>query len=148
MQALGASHHGGKCLEGHPGDVVLGLLGGEGDTCGLCVETAHERLGVGGAVAVLHPGGPDAAGGPELADLLEEVAVGIEEERKARGEVVHVEPGGDGGLDIGEAVGQSEGQLLGRGRPGLADVIPGNGDWMPAGHLRSGESDQVGNQPH
>ena len=37
--------------------------------------------------------GPDAARGPELGDLLEEVVVGGEEEREPRGEGVDVEPG-------------------------------------------------------
>ena len=39
-------------------------------------------------------------------DLLEEVVVGVEEERQSLPERIDVEPGGDGGLDVGDAIGE------------------------------------------
>src|SRR6185437_15685420 len=45
-----------------------------------------------------------------LRDLLEEVEVGVEEEAEPGREVVDVEPALDRPLDIGEAVGEREGE--------------------------------------
>ena len=112
------------------------------------MEAQLQRARVGGAVAVAHPAGPDAAGGAVLADLLEEVDVGVEEEAEAGREVVDGEAGGHGGLDVGEAVGQGEGQLLGGRRAGLADVVAGDRHRVPPRHLGGGEPDDVGDQPH
>ncbi len=75
------------------------------------------------AVPVSHPAGPDAAGRPVLGDLLEEIDVGVEEEAQPRCELVDRQPGLRGQLDVGEAVGEREGQLLGGGRAGFADVV-------------------------
>jgi hypothetical protein len=57
------------------------------------VEAHPQGSLVSSAVFLFEDRGPDAAGGAELADLLEEVYVRVEEEREARGEVVHVEAG-------------------------------------------------------
>src|SRR5829696_5312147 len=46
---------------------------------------------------------------PELGDLLEHVVVGVPEERQPRRELVDVETGVDGGLYVGDAVGDGEG---------------------------------------
>ena len=70
-----------------------------------------------------------------LGDLLEEVAVRVEEERDARHEVVDVEPGVDAVLHVLEAVAQREGQLLQRRRAGFADVVPAHRDRVPLRHF-------------
>ena len=88
VQALGAAEYAGQGLEGDPGDVDLGLLGGQGHTGRLGVEPQLHAALVGGSVAITHPSSPDASGGPELADLLEEVEVAVEEEAQAGREVV------------------------------------------------------------
>ena len=100
-------------LDGDPGDVVRGCCA-VSETPAVCVwKRSRSERSSRGAVVLLQPPGPDAASGAELADLLEEVAVGVEEEGEAGGELVDVEAGGAGGLDIGEPVRQGEGQLLG-----------------------------------
>src|SRR5215208_5327077 len=109
VQALGAAEDGRQSLEGGAGDVVVRLLRGQGDACGLGVEAHPPRSLVLRAVFLLEDRGPDAAGGAELADLLEEVYVRVEEEGEARGEVVHVEAGFYTGVDVREAVRQREG---------------------------------------
>src|SRR4030095_11376079 len=91
---------------------------------------------------------PDAAGGAVLGNLLEEVVVGVEEERQARGKVVHVEAAVYAPLDVGEAVGQGEGEFLRCGGACLADVVAGDGDGVPAGHLFGGELDGVHDEAH
>ena len=72
-----------------------------------------------------------------LRDLLEEVAVRVEEERDARHEVVDVEAGVDAPLHVLDAVAQRERQLLQRRRARFADVIAADRDRVPARHLAS-----------
>ena len=84
---------------------------------------------------VAHDARPHAAGGAELGDLFQKIVVGIEEERKPRGEVVHIEARREGGLHVGDAVGQREGDFLHRGRAGFAHVIAGDGNRVPLGQF-------------
>ena len=78
---------------------------------------------------ILRPHAPRRA---ELGDLLEEVVVGVEEERELPGEVVHVQPGVERGPHVGDAVGEREADLLRGGAAGLADVVAGDRDGVPA----------------
>ena len=55
---------------------------------------------------------------------------------------------GQGRLDVGEPVGQREGELLGGARSGLADVVAGDRHRMPARQLRRAEAHDVGHQAH
>ena len=91
---------------------------------------------------------PDAPRGAELGDLLEEVDLRVEEEAQARGEVVDVEAAVDGLLDVGQAVLEREGELLRGRRAGLADVVAGDRDRVPARHLRRAPLDHVAQQAH
>ena len=93
------------------------------------------RLGILGAEVVAHDARPHAAGGAELRHFFQEIAVRVEEERQPGRELVHVETGVNGGLHVGHAVGQGEGDLLHRGRAGLAHVVAGDGDGVPLGHV-------------
>ena len=95
-----------------------------------------------------HDPRPHAAGRPVLGHLLEEVVVGVPEEAQPRGEVVDVQPGGQGGLHVGDAVGEGEGDLLDGRRAGLADVVAGDGDRVPAGQVLRAVGERVGDQPH
>ena len=45
------------------------------------------------------------------------------------------EPAAQRRLDVGEAVGEGEGELLRGRRPGLADVVAGDRDRVPSRHL-------------
>ena len=76
------------------------------------------------------------AGRAELGDLLQQVVVGVEEERQPRAEAVHLQPRGEGGLDVGDAVGQRERDLLHRRRARLADVVAADRDRVPAAAAR------------
>ena len=59
-----------------------------------------------------------------------------------------VEPPLDRGLHVCEPVGEREGELLGCVRACLADVVAGDRDRMPAGHLLRAELDHVHDEPH
>ena len=72
----------------------------------------------------------------------------VEEERQPRSEAVDVEPAFDRRLHVADAVRQREGQLLRRGRAGLADVVARDGDGMPARRLAGAELDHVDDDAH
>ena len=91
---------------------------------------------------------PDPPGGAVLGDLLEEVAVRVEEERHARHERVDVEPGVDAPLHVLDAVAQRERQLLERRRARLADVVAAHRDRVPPRHFVGAEREDVGDEPH
>ncbi|MEZ6162893.1 MAG: hypothetical protein R3B67_00460 [Phycisphaerales bacterium] len=80
---------------------------------------------------------------PELGDLFEELVVGVEEEGEAGCELVDVEAADEAGLDIFHAVAEGEGELLGCGGAGFADVVAGDGDGVPAGDMLGLELDGV-----
>ena len=86
MQALCAPEYAGERLKCDADEVDLGLLGGERDARRLRVEAQQGGAAVGRAIAIVHPAGPDAAGGAVLGDLLEEVDVRVEEEAEPRRE--------------------------------------------------------------
>ena len=138
----------GECLHRGPDDVDLRLLGRERHPCGLGVEPQLHRALQLRAVAVVEPPGPDAARRPVLGDLLEEVDVGVEEEAQPGREGIDGQARLQRQLDVGEAVGEGEGQLLRGRRAGLADVVAGDRDRVPARHLRGGEVHGVAHQPH
>src|SRR5439155_721714 len=86
--------------------------------------------------------------GPELRHLLEEVVVGVEEEREALTELVRREPRVDRRLRVGDPVREGERQLLHRRRARLADVVPGDRDRVPGREPLRAVREQVRRQPH
>ena len=148
VEGLAASHDSRESLEGGSDDVHLGLLRRQRDAGGLRMEAHQPGARVLGPVTVAKLARPDPAGGAVLRDLLEEVDVGVEEEGEARSEVVHVEAALHRRLHVGEPVGEREGELLGGGRAGLADVVAGDGDRVPLRHLTGTELDHVDAEAH
>ena len=148
MERLASAQDGGEGLKRDAGDVVLRLLGGQRLAGSLGMEAQLVGAAVGGAKGIAHFLGPDAAGGPELADLLEEVVVHVEEEAEARGEVVDAQPPLLGVANVLEPVCQGEGQFLYGVGAGLPDVVAADADGIPARHVAGAEFHGVGNQPH
>src|SRR5215213_8808075 len=101
-----------------------------------------------GAVLLSQDGGPDAACGPELADLLEEIYVRVEEEAQTRGEVVHVEARFYTGIDVREAVGKGKSKLLGGRAPRFADMVARDRDGIPLRHVLCGVDEHVFEHTH
>jgi len=96
-----------------------------------------------------HGLGPDPAGRPHLADLLEEVAVCVEEEGKPGAEGIDVELlAAQHVFDVLHAVAKREGQFLDRRGAGLADVVARNRDRVPLGNVQGAELDGVADQLH
>ena len=73
--------------------------------------------------------------------------MGVEEERQALRERVEVQSPLLPELNVAEAVGQRERQLLLGGGSGLADVVAGDADGMELRDLLRAELDQVADQP-
>ena len=103
MERLGAAEDRGQRFQRGAHDVVLGLLRRERRAARLRVEAQHHRLrgffAPNRSFMIARPQPPSR---PELRDLLEEVHVACEEERKARSEVVDVETRVDRGLHVGD----------------------------------------------
>ncbi len=74
--------------------------------------------------------------------------MGVEEERDLLAELVHVQPGVHGGLHVGDPIGEGESDFLHGGRPGLADMVAGDADRVPARDLRLAVLEDVGDQAH
>ncbi len=100
------------------------------------------------AEAVAHDPRPQATGGAELRDLLEEVVVRVEEEGEALAELVGREPRRDRRLAVRDAVRERERELLRRARARLADVVPGDRDRVEAGQPLGAVREEVGREPH
>ncbi len=148
VQALGSPEHGRERLECRTHDVHLGLLRGQRDPCRLRVEAHEQRALATRAEAVAELARPDPAGGAVLGDLLEEVEMRVEEEGEPGREIVDREAALYCCLDVGEAVGERERELLGRIRACLADVVPRDRDRMEERHLARAELDHVHDEPH
>jgi hypothetical protein len=146
VEALATAQNRGQGLHGHPHDVVLGLLRGQGDAARLHMEPQMLGLGIGDPEALLHQRGPEAPGRPELGHLLDEVRMAGEEERQTLAEHVRVEPFSLGGADVLEGVGEGEGELLRRGRSGLANVIARDGDGVPLGDTLVAVGEEIGDE--
>ena len=58
------------------------------------------------------------------------------------------EAGVESGLDVGDAVGEREGDFLDGGRAGFADVIAGDGDGIPLGEIVAAPGENVGDDAH
>src|ERR1700694_2697969 len=112
------------------------------------MKTQLGGTGLVGPIALAHPPSPDAPGRPVLRDLLEEVAVRVEEKTEPRGELVDTEAARHRRFDVGKTVGQREGELLGGRRAGLADVVARDRDGMPARQLGGTEAHHVGYKAH
>ena len=137
VQRLRAAESRGQRLDGRSDDVVVGLLRRERHAGRLRVEPQLPRSRILRLEPLAHHARPDAAGRAELGNLLEEVAVRVEEEGDAGREDVDVEPGVDRVIHVLDAVAQRERQFLRRGRARFADVIPAHGDRVPARHVTS-----------
>src|SRR5439155_19170390 len=81
-----------------------------------------------------------------LVDLLEHVVVSVEKEAEPRREAVDLHPASETGVDVREAVGQSEGQLLNRGGAGFANVIAADAHRVPLRHLLRAKLDHIRDQ--
>ena len=78
----------------------------------------------------------------------EEVVVGVEEEREPARERVDLEPGVDRRLDVGDAVGERERQLLRGRRARLADVVARDRDRVPARQPLGAVAEGVDGEAH
>ena len=147
VQALGVALGGGHRLDAGADHVVVDVLRGQRPARGLAVRAQRQRLRV-LRLELLHELGPQQAGRAQLRHLHEEVHADAPEEGQPRREPVDVQAGVEPGPQVLHAVGERVGQLQVGGRPGLLDVVPGDGDRVELRHLLRGEGEDVGDDPH
>ena len=148
MERLRTAHHCGHRLQRDAHDVVHRLLCGERRAAGLGVEPQHLRLRVLSVEPFGHDRVPHAAARTELGDLFEEVVVPVPEEAEPWCKVVDVKARVDCCLHVGNRVGEREGDLLHGRRTGLANVVAGDRDRVPARHALGAVLEDVGDDPH
>ena len=112
------------------------------------MKSERHRLRLLRVEPVPHDRPPEAAGGPELRDLLEQVDVGVEKERDLRGDRVDVEAPGHRLIEVRDPVRQGEPDLLHRRRAGLADVVSAHADRVPSRHLPRTELNHIEGEAH
>ena len=91
---------------------------------------------------------PQPAGRAEFGDLFQEIVVRVEEEGELGGKFIHIQPGLDGRLHVGDGIGQGESHFLHGGRAGLADVVAGDADRVPVRHFGLAVAEDIGDQAH
>src|SRR5688572_21698350 len=123
MQRLRPAQNRRERLQRDADNVVVRLLGGERAAGSLRVKAQLLGAGIGHAEPVPHDPGPEAPRRAELCNLLEEIVVGVEEERQPLPEHVRIESRRDTGFDVGDGIGEREPDLLRGRRARFADVI-------------------------
>ena len=88
MQRLGSPQHGGQCLKGYAGHVVVWLLCRERYASGLCMGTQQHGPRILRVITPRDLSRPNAARGSQLGDLFKKIAVHIKEKGKPRCKVV------------------------------------------------------------
>src|SRR5262245_4226028 len=104
----------------------------------------HPRARVGGLETLFHNLRPQTASGTKFRYLFKEIVVDIKEERETRGEFVDIKPCFHRRLNIGNAIGQRESNLLGGSRASFADVVARDRNGVPVRHLICTESKDIG----
>ncbi len=145
---LRAAEHGSHGLGADAHDVVVGLRADQRRAAAHHAEAEHLRLGILDAVTLLQQFRPQPPAGAELADLLKEIHVHVEEEAQTAGELLHIAAAADQLVAIGQPVGQRVAHLLDRRTTGVAHMGAGDADGVEARRLLVGEQDGVGDQAH
>ncbi len=146
---LGQRH--AEHLEHDPLHVVLGLRLGQAQAVDLHAVPEPAHLVVLDAVALAGQLVPELDERAHLAHLLDEPHAGVDEERDAPDDLREV-LGGDlagvaHGVEHRDRRAEGVGQLLGRRRAGLLEVVAADVDRVPLGDLVDGVGDQVAGQP-
>ena len=148
VERLAAAENGGEGLNRHADDIIFGLLRSERRSGGLRVETQQQRTGIFCGEALLHDFGPQAAGGAKLGNFFEQIAVGVEEERKLGSEIVDGETSVERGLNVSDSIRKSKCNFLNGGRASFTDVIARDGDGVPLGKSFAAPGKNIGDDAH
>ncbi len=147
VQALRAAHHRRQRLDGGADDVVVRVLLGQANTAGLAVRAQHQAARVLGA-EIGHDARPQRAGGAQFRHFHEEIHADGEEKAQAAGKFINIQALFLRRTHIFHAIGQGEGQLLQRGRPGFVHMIAGDGNTVEFRHVARRVRNNVGHDPH
>src|SRR3989304_1934632 len=112
------------------------------------MKSEHPRPWVFGLESLSRDLGPYAAGGAGLCHLLQEIALCAAKEGESRAEVVNIQAGVQGRLNIGNGVGEGEGQLLYRRGTSLAHVIAADTYGVPLWRVLGTVREGIGYEAH
>ena len=133
------AEHAGERLDRRPHDVHLGLLGGQRDAGGLSVEPQLQRPRVRRAVVLRSQRAQIRRAARYLAISSKKSMWALKKKLSRGANSSTSSPACHRRLDVGEAVGERERQLLRGRRPGLADVVAGDRDRVEPRHLGRAE---------
>src|SRR5215813_8167931 len=112
------------------------------------MKTQRPGAGIFRAVALRDGFVPDAASRAILGNLLEEIAVRVEEKGKLRRKIVNLHAATQSPFDILHAVPQCEGEFLYSGRTSFANVVAADGNRIELGRVLDGELEGIYDKAH
>ncbi len=127
--------------------VVEYVLRGERPARGLTMRAQRQRTRV-LRIERLQQLGPQQPGRAHLGDFHEEVHADRPEERQPWCEAIDIEPGGQSGAEIFDAIGERVGEFEILRRAGFLHVIAGNGNRIVFRHFLRRVRKDIGNDPH
>src|SRR5262245_51600875 len=112
------------------------------------MEAKDSRLRVLATEPLHHDLVPNVSRCPIFCHLLEQIIVRIKEEGKTWREIVYIQSVAPRPLDVFDAVVESEGQFLQRGRSGFANVISADGNGVPLREMFAAEFECIDDEFH
>ncbi len=145
---LHPAQHRGHRLVSDADQVVLRLRCIQRRAAAHAAEPEHRRFVRLGAVSLAHQRRPAPSSRTVFGDLLEKVAVGVEEERDLWGELIDGHPTARNDVvAVSDSVGEGECHLLYRGGPGVTKMGSRHRYGVEFRDLGRTELDRVGDQP-
>src|SRR5579883_3378397 len=131
MQRLRSTENGGQGLNRNPNDIVVRLLCRQRAAGSLRMKSQDRGLRISAMESLRHHFVPDLSRGAIFRNLLEQIVMGIEEERKPRREIVNIEAAAKRPFDIFDSIVEREREFLQRRRSRFTDVISADGNRVP-----------------
>src|SRR6476659_10188982 len=110
------------------------------------MKSQHRRARIAGLETFTHNSRPKSPRGAILGNLLEQVVMGVEEERKARGKIINIQTSLQGCFNVSDTVRERESDFLHCSRTRFTYVVAANRDSVPVRHFAGTVSEDIGNQ--
>ena len=146
VERLGPAEHGGERFERGADHIHAGLQSGQGRARRLRMEAQHLGPRTAGTEALPQQPSPEAAGGAELGDFLEEVRCALKKNETRVATAVHRQAALDRPPDIGEAVRQGETHFLRRRATGLPQVVAADAHRLETRQFAAAPLDDIGGE--
>src|SRR5258705_8533690 len=110
------------------------------------MKSQHRRARIAGLETFTHNSRRKPQRGAILGNLLEQVVMGVEEERKARGKVINIQTSLQRRFNVSDTVRERESDFLHCSRTRFTYVVTANRNRVPVGHFAGTVGEDVGNQ--